>query len=188
MITVWFITSLVILIIFAIMNNTSAVGLQHIQFQFDRLNCPSPIATGQDQLLLNGTLAFGMNVTHNLTNGTDYGTFYKCEFDPLSGPNGATTFYAFYENYQDTTLWGTVPIGWFAYLQDWLTNTTDKIIAFFTLIAFFLTPINFNIVGYSIDDISGIGLMLVIAIYGFAYIGIGAFFGAYIVALVRLVI
>lgn len=177
----WFLISVIAIFILGVVSNASVPSLVRIQYQFDRLSCPLPIAHGQDQLILDGDLAFGVNITH--TASPDNGTKYTCEFDPLSGPSGATTFYADYKNYEQTCF-SVIPCGWFTYLLDTLTMIADKFGAFFALLVYFLTPINFNIMGYDINDVGGLGLAFLIGTYIFFYIGIGQYFAVYIAGLI----
>ena len=182
--TTWFMFGILLIMIMSLISNTSPTALQRIQYQFDRLNCPFPLFTGQDQLIINGELAFGVNVTRVQNgDGTINGTRYICAFDPLSGPNGATVFTVEYVNYQETCF-GFIPCGWFTYAGDFLTKVADKFESFFSLIVYILTPINFDIMGFTLSDLDGLSLAIVIGIYIFAYIGIGAFFAGYISGLV----
>jgi hypothetical protein len=170
------------LVTLSLISNTSALGIEALQFQLDVMRCPFPLVEGQDQLILNGELAFGMNVTHTLTNGTDYGTKYSCELD-VTSPTFATTFYADYKNYRETCF-NVIPCGQFTFIGDTINNGMNKFGAFMNILTLFLTPINFNILGFGINDIGGTGLAIVIAVYAFIYIGIGAFIAVYGVGLV----
>lgn len=184
--TSWFLISVIAIFILGVISNASVPSLVRIQFQFDRLTCPFPIHNGQDQLILDGDLAFGVNVTHS-GNATDLGTKYACEFDPLSGPSGATTFYADYKDY-DATCFSVIPCGWFTYALDFISAIADKFGAFFSLLIYFLTPVNFEIMGYDITDVSGLGLAFLIGTYVFFYIGIGQYFATYISGLISRVL
>jgi len=183
--TIWFAVGLIILIIFGIIGNTSPTGISNIQFQFDKMNCPFPLWEGIDHLTIDGELAFGMNITHSSTPNNpdpenDLGTAYRCEFDPtIDETSFYTSTYTF-----GATCFSVIPCGWFSFASETLTKVAEKITAFFTLLAFFLTPINFNILGFTLADIGGVGLMLVIAIYGFAYIGIVLYLGGFIIGII----
>lgn len=181
----WFLISVIAIFILGVVSNASVPSLVRIQYQFDRLTCPFPTHNGQDQLIFDGELAFGVNITHS--SAPDNGTKYTCEFDPLSGENGATTFYADYKNY-DETCFSVIPCGWFTYALDFLTMIADKFGAFFSLLVYFLTPVNFEIMGYDINDVTGLGLAFLIGTYVFFYIGIGQYFATYISGLISRVL
>lgn len=184
-ITLWFVFGLLILIIFGIINNTSPQGLSNIQFQIDKFNCPFPLWEGIDHLTIDGELAFGMNITHSSPAGSgdpenDLGTAYRCEFDATID---TTTFYTSTYTF-GKTCFSVIPCGWFSFASETLTKVAEKITAFFTFGLFFLTPLNFNILGFGIEDIGGIGLSVVIAIYGFAYIGIALFYATFVLGII----
>ena len=177
-ITTWFAFSIVTLMLFAIISNSSVTGLTNINIQFHKLRCPTPLEQGVDQMT-NGTA--GLEITYNVDiNGNSttneqaqVGTFYRCEFDPLSAPPG-TSIQTTIKQYK-ATCFSVIPCGWFGYVGDYLSILGEKIGAFFTLVSYILAPVNFNILGYTIADIGGVGLMLVIGLYIFCYIGIGVF-------------
>jgi len=177
-ITTWFAFSIVTLMLFAIISNSSPTGLFNINVQFLKLSCPTPLDNGVDNML-NGTA--GLDITYNVDidgNATSneqeiVGTFYKCDADFSSNPP-TTSIQTTIKQYK-AVCFSVIPCGWFGYIGDYISILAEKITAFFTLVSYILTPINFNILGFTIADIGGVGLMLVIGLYIFCYIGIGVF-------------
>jgi hypothetical protein len=47
--------------------------------------------------------------------------------------------------------------------------------AFAVLMGYFMTPANFSVLGFDLDDLSGISLFIIIALYVFAYAPIALF-------------
>lgn len=61
------------------------------------------------------------------------------------------------------------------YVNDYVSEIlVNKAGAFFTIVFFILSPANFNILGYTINDIGGVALMFIISIYALCYIAIAA--------------
>lgn len=145
----------------AIISNTSSTSIGNIQSQLNRINCPSPEAsglwnntgtitrTGQTYnypSVSNQTLTLTCTNVHT-ANGFDY--CYGCP----------TVSFA----------------GMMFYMGDWVSEIVgNKGSAIGTLLFFFLTPANFNILGYTINDLIGVPLMVVIVAYAISYIFIGA--------------
>ena len=160
----------IFLMLLAVVSNTSATSLQNIQDQMYLMNCPLPIYNGVatltsiDGFALNYTIAYNNTVDSN-------GTFFRCSLDLLSNPHFNASAEIKEYGY---TLFSAIPIGWLGYVADSLTVLWQRIYAFFTLVSFFVTPTNFNILGYTIADLAGIALMIVIGIYGLCYLFIGA--------------
>lgn len=160
--------------ILGFVSNSSEDSILKVQQQMFMMNCPLPIYNG----IANDTNIVGYNVNYTIIYHDDiktdfYGTYFKCTIDPLSAPPqiGAT---GTVRQYGATTFWGTLPYGWLGYVADFLTASFQKITAFFTLISYFVSPTGFDILGYGLSDLSGLGLFLVIGIYAFCYICIGA--------------
>lgn len=149
------------MLIFAIVSNSSITGLVNIEARFNELTCPLPLYDGVDYL--NGTIVYD----------TGFGSDYRCTFDPLSAPPG--TQISVTAKQYNATSFSAFPSGWFVFAADTITEIGIKIGAFFTLITYILTPINFNILGYTIADLSGFALMFVISIYIICYVVIAVF-------------
>jgi len=158
------------LIVLAIISNVSAESIVNIQDQMYLSQCPLPIYDGTvtlnsiDGYVLNYTVTYSSSV-----NGT--GTFFECSLDLLSTPH-------FNANSQSkeygATLFGFIPIGWIGFISDSLTVLGQRIYAVGTLVSFFVAPTNFNILGYTLNDLIGIALFIVVALYGLCYVAIGA--------------
>lgn len=171
---------IIFLSMITIVSSQSPESIDNIEEEMFLMNCPFPIYNG-DVTDLN---IDGFSVTFNVTRYDSLtafnGTFFECSID---GITGAFTVSASSEEY-DATLFSVIPIGYFGFLADYITSLFDRIVHFFTLIAFFVTPLGFNILGYSIDDLSGAGLFFVIAIYALCYIGVFAFIYTIVIGIV----
>lgn len=158
------------LAVLGLISNTSEESVIKIQDQMFLMNCPMPIYNGVATLhtiegyALNYTVTYASNIKADF-NGTK---FICTASDGLLG--ASTTIYA----YGASTFWGTLPYGWIGYISDTLGNVFSQLQAFFTLVSYFVTPENFNILGYTSNDLGGIILMLCALMYAFCYIAIGA--------------
>jgi len=177
----WFVFSILFLIILAIISNSSITGQNEITNQISIMSCPFPIQEGvynttsrnvdHDREINPTTHFLTGNTTSDITKKA--GTFFRCYTELNAGqqvpavtvmplPYGATCGYIF-------------PCGWFAWVADTILILEQKLTAFFTIISFFITPVNFNIVGYTIGDLSGVASTFVLGIYMFIYLGIAIF-------------
>ena len=158
---------MMVIAIFAIISNASVTGTANINDQFSKLNCPLPLYNQVD--FGNGTI-----IDSRLTpdTGKNFGSSYICKFDPLTmafGRQGVTTITINYVNYNSTTF-NAFPDGWFKFVGDSLGALAFKVGAIGNLVAYILTPINFNLLGYTLASVSGLVLMAIVAIYILAYL------------------
>lgn len=150
--------SVVFIIIMGFVSNQNPTALAGIQDQLDRFSCPMPVQTG----LWNntGTLVYS-NGTYNYANVDSQVLTLTCtEVHTLDGVN-------YYYGQP------AVAIGVFFYVGDYVSAILDKLLAVFTILGFYLAPINFEILGYTIEDLALLAQMAIISIYGFCYIMIG---------------
>lgn len=129
-------------------------------------NCPLPIYAGV--ATLNDIDGFAVNYTVAYSDTNNTGTFFECSAS--GGVFGANTVIKDY----GATLFDFIPYGWLGYIADFLTTVFQRVYAIFTLISFFVAPLNFSIFGYTIADLAGIPLMIVISVYAMCYIFVGA--------------
>lgn len=151
------------LAVLAIVSNTSATSISNIQQQFDRISCPMPAISGLWNNTITGELQFS-GATYNYPAVNNNTLTLSCTeihtLDSFDYAYGSPTV-AF--------------AGSMFFLGDWLSELiSNKLGAFFVILSYILTPANFNILGYTIADISGFALMFVIALYAVCYIAIGA--------------
>lgn len=125
---------------------------------------------GINGLALNYTVDYGAS-TQGYSSSFN-GTFFECTFDPLSAPPGLGANTKIKE-YGYTTL--GIPVGWFGYIGDWFSHGFSQLQALTTLISYFLTPANFDVLGYTLADLTGVGVMLLIGMYVFCYVPIVIF-------------
>ena len=164
--------AIIFLTILAMVSNASEESQENIQNQMFLMNCPLPSFDGEWNST-NVTIV-GFVVILNDTAGVDYGgdgAVFRCIIAPL------TPFPAFQVDitnkpYNSENSFG-IPTGWYSYTADFLGSLFQRINQLFTLIGFFITPTNFNILGFTLDDLSGIALLMVIAMYSLCYIAIG---------------
>ena len=157
--------AIIFLAVLAIISNTSQTSIANINIQFNRITCVLPSITG----LWNssGTIIYNPqsgNPTYNYPDKDNQTLTLTCTnvhtingFDYLCGAPFSTF------------------CGELIYVGDYLSEImANKATAFFTIVFFILTPANFNILGFTIADLSGIPLMFLIAVYAICYIAIGA--------------
>ena len=170
----WAILGLFIIIILGIVSNTGQTSIRNIQGQLFIANCPSPIFEGVATDLDISGFAVVYNVTHSkdingntTTNDQDkVGTKFECTMvNGLFQVSTTTRQYG-------ATLFSVIPYGWVGYISDWLSLQLSKMQAMFTLLAYFVTPANFDIMGFTLNDVGGMGLVVIIALYAFAYLPI----------------
>lgn len=157
------------LIILSIVSNSSTESLRNIEEQVFLINCPLPIYDGI--AVLNSINGYSINytVTHGNTTEGD-GTLFICSIDSITGAFTASTVI---KPYGSASFFDVIPIGWLGYVADTITSAFDSVYHVFVLLSFFITPTNFNILGFTLDDLTGQALFMVIAIYGLCYIAIG---------------
>lgn len=150
---------LILLIILAFISSQSPTNLSNIDKEFKRLTCPMPAISG----LWNQTNVLQYTgATYNYRSVSNQTLTLTCtQIHTLNGVD---------YNYGQPT----VAIGVFYFAQDVLSSVLDKVLAFFTLVSIVLSPANFSILGYDINDLNTTGKAFVIAIYIASYIAIGA--------------
>jgi len=152
------------LVILALVSNTSATGIANIQKQFNRISCPLPVGSG----IWNDTT----------TNPASF-KFDNFAYNKRSVSNNTLTFTCSEVRTQHGVDYNygqpAVAIGIFFYVNDYIGELLfNKGGAVATIIGFILTPANFNILGFTLANISGVALMFVIGLYALCYICIGA--------------
>ena len=164
---------MIFLTLLAIVGNASATSITNIQEQFDRMTCPMPASPG---LWNSSNTLIYANGTYNYPNINNQTLTLTCTeihtADNIDYYYGIFTIQPFFSN--GTGFSFGVPMGEFIFMGDFLASLGDKIGAFFTILYYILTPANFNILGFTIADLSGIPLMVIIGIYALCYIAIGA--------------
>lgn len=151
---------LLFLIFLAVISNSSPTAISNIQTQFNKISCPLPPASG----LWNnsGTFTFD-NFAYNKRSVSNNTLTLTC--------SQVRTMHGVDYNYGQPT----IAIGVFFYASDYLSELLfNKGGAVATIIGFILTPANFTILGFTINDLTGLALMAVIGIYAVCYIFIGA--------------
>lgn len=160
--------AVIFLALMGFVSNTSVASQNNIADQMFLMNCPLPIYNGIPTL--HTIEGFAINYTVSYTNATDgQGASFECLAD-----GGSTTFFAqrIVKDYGQT-LFDFIPIGFLAYLSDSITTLFQRVQSMFTLISYFVTPTNFNILGYTLADLGTFALLIVIIIYAICYIVVG---------------
>lgn len=157
----------IFLILLGFVSNSSDASIDKIENQMFLMNCPLPIYDGV--ATLNSIEGFALNYTVTYGNGTtNTGTMFECSIQDGNLFNANTIIKEY-----GATLFDFIPYGWLGFVADFLTGVFQQLQALFTLISYFVTPTGFNIAGFTIDDLSGQALLLIILIYGFCYTVIG---------------
>ena len=175
----FFLVGLFIILLFALISNTSAAGLNNIQHQLFIATCPMPVANAIDNLYIYHshaghsdditTVQYG-NFTY-APSGNGFGTFYQCiTTGANSVPPNANEINIAVKAYNQTTV--NFPSGSFVFGADCITIASQRAMAGANLLAYILTPINFNVLGHTISEVGGLGAFFIITLYIFAYLGI----------------
>lgn len=162
----WFMFGAIFILVFGIVENSGQTAINNINEQFAKISCPIPLYNMVD--FGNGTI---INSEINKNTGKNFGSTYQCFYDPHSVPAGThmtISYVAF-----NATTFNAFPNGWFDYIGNVLGAIYTKVASIVQLALYFLTPINLNILGYTLSNIGGIGLLFVLAVYITAYLGVG---------------
>lgn len=159
------IIAMFILVMMGIVSNTNETAFTAVENQIFLMNCPYPINGG----IANNTNIEGLTVTYDLIrdNSTeDYHlTLFNCEVtDPDIPLYGASTTVLTTSND-----WFNVGQSYLAYAMNYIFAFSAQIQGALTLFSFILTPANFEILGYTLDDLSGIAFAVVVMLYLFSY-------------------
>ena len=179
----WCMWGLLIIAIMAVISNTGTTSQSNVSHQIFVMTCHLPVQNAIDHLYFDsqGNFIGYENFTYP-NNGNGFGTYYECTSagSQVNSPNELITVI---KGYNQTVV--NFPSGWFVYLSDTMTVLSGKASAVVNIILFILTPINLHVLGYGITDIGGVGLMFVIGLYTFAYVGIALEFGPRIATMIR---
>lgn len=174
---------IVIIAIMAIISNTGTTSQANISHQIFVMTCHLPVQNAIDHLYFDshGNFVGYENFTYP-ANGNGFGSYYECTTagNQVTSPNELIVVA---KGYNQTVT--AFPSGWFVFGADTITVLGGKVGAVINLILFMLTPINLNVLGHGITEIGGVGLMFVIALYTFAYVGIAFEVGPRIASMVR---
>jgi len=160
------------LVTLQLISNAGFESQLKIQRQMFLINCPAPSYDGEynaSNVDIDGFAVLLDTAPANVTFG-GLGTVFRCFVDGLSTPPGYEVIMS-NKDYQVTTL--GFPSGWFIYAGDFIGSSFQRLTQVFTLISYFVTPTNFNILGFTLEDLSGIALMMVVSLYALCYIAIG---------------
>lgn len=167
---VWAIFGFLIIALFAVVSNTGQTATANISNRFEELNCPMPSQSGLWSLPnsngqgTNSTFLQYSNFTYNYPHVGNQTLTLTCT--PVHTMDGLDYCFGC----------PTPPaVGVLIFVGDYVSEFFFKAGAFGQLIGYILTPINFDIMGFTIADLDGISLMVVIGLYIFAYIPIGIF-------------
>lgn len=163
-----------ILLIMAIVSNSGQSSITRIENQLYLINCPAPLydAVASNTVIegfaVNYTVAYGAGSQ----NGTNtFNTIFECAIDSITGNKQVFTIIKEY----DPSVWGSFTLQWFDYAGDWLSTQVLKIGNYGILISYIMTPANFDILGFTLNDLNVVGLAIIIGLYIFAYIPIIVF-------------
>lgn len=158
--------------ILGLLSNSSTTGTKKIEDEMFLMNCPSPIYSGT--AVAGSPSAFiGFSVNYTISyNSSDHGlgSSFQCKIDNITGNEGFSIVSTRY----NATAFSVVPTGWFRFVADTVTTSLNYVYHLFVIIALFVTPMNFNILGITFAELTGIGLALVVLIYALCYIAVGA--------------
>lgn len=167
---VWTVFGFLLIAIMAVISNTGATATANIGTRFEELGCPMPSQSGlwsdpaSNGQGTNSTFLQYSGFTYNYANVSSQVLTLTCT--PVHTMDGL-----------DYCFGCPAPpaVGVLIFIGDYVSEFFFKAGAFFQLIGYILSPINFEIMGFTIADLDGLSLMVVIGLYIFAYIPIGLF-------------
>lgn len=179
----FFLFGILILFIMALISNSGTDSTLNIQDQIYLMNCPFPVsnAIATDVGLNDFGISYNLDYGSSVLNNT--GTFFQCTVTAPHLKGVSTTIKEY-----GATLFSVIPYGWFGFAEDYISVGLGHLGNFFTIVSYMVTPVNFSLMGYTISNVGGMALLIIIGIYVFAYIGIGAFLSGYIVGLIQRII
>lgn len=159
------IVSMFILVIMGIVSNANDTAFTEVENQIFLMNCPYPINGG----IANNTDIDGLTITYDLirdNSTSDYHlTLFTCE---VTNPD--TPLYAVSTEVLTTANdWFSAGANNIIYIMHYIFSFSHQIQGALTLFSFILTPANFEILGYTLDDLSGIAVAIVVMLYLFSY-------------------
>lgn len=173
----WGVFSIVLITLLGFISNSNTSNQTRINQNIAVITCPFPIANGVDHSPTNpGTnMTYDVDINGNsasISGGAIVGTFYRC-----SGANSGT-----FINIQTTIkqygayCFSVIPCGNYAYVVDYAGSFVGKIGALLSTAFMFITPIGFNILGFTLTDLPSQAELMVVIIYVFCYLGIFSMF------------
>lgn len=159
-----------ILLIMAIVNNTSQTAFTAFENQIFLMNCPYPINGGVATNLNIDGLVITYDVNKDNSTSDYHITIFDCGIVDPDIPlySASTTVYT------NSANWFNSMTGGLFYLLEGIYTVASQIQAFLTIFSFILAPTNFSIMGFGLEDLSGSALMVVIGVYIISYVFIGA--------------
>lgn len=153
------------LIVMGIVSNTSQTAITAVENQIFLINCPMPLNGAIGTLDQIDGLTVNYTIVHDNDTSDYHITVFICYIDSITGNLSANT-----EIYTSGTDWFSSTTGTLFYLSAGITSLLGKVVSFLTIFSFILTPANFEVLGYTLDDLSGISVMVVVGLYITAYV------------------
>lgn len=149
--------------VMALISNSSEGSIHRVENEIYLMNCPLPLNGAYPTNL--DIVGLTVNYTTIYDNSTEYNvTVFKCDINEFGEPRiGA-------EVYTATADWFNTTTGTLFYASSTITALGQKAVHFLALLSFIITPANFEIMGYTLDDLSGLALGVVIGLYVISYV------------------
>jgi len=160
------IVGIFILIIMAIVSNTSETAFTAFENQIFLMNCPYPIFAG----LASNLNIDGLTVTYDLLRDNSTSDFHLTVFNCGIIDPDIPTYSVSTTVFTNAANWFTSATGFLAYAMHGIYAVAGQIQSILTIFSFILSPANFSLLGYGLADLSGAGLMVVIGIYIISYV------------------
>lgn len=160
------IVGMFILVIMGIISNTNERSFTQIENQIFLMNCPYPINGGTATNINIDGLTANYTLVRDASNSTNYHlTVFNCEVTDPDIP----TYSANIIVYETANNWFDVGTSYLAYIMNYIFSFTKQIQGALTLFSFILTPANFEILGFTLNDLSGVAVAIVVILYLFSY-------------------
>src|SRR6185295_13332073 len=131
--------SIMFILIIGFVSNQNSTNQDNMSIQFLKLSCPLPLNSATADVTYTGNAVVVTNITRDTSSGNYHVTTFNC-YDANEGfsppaPTATTTVYTTASN------WFGITTGYLFYLSEIISDIVQKLIAMFTIMANFLTPV-----------------------------------------------
>lgn len=159
------IVSMFILIMMGIISNTNQTAFTAVENQIFLMNCPYPINGG----IANNTNIDGLTVTYDLIRDNSTSDYHLTLFDCVVTDPDIPTYAASTTVLTTANDWFNAGANNIIYIMNYIFSFSKQIQGALTLFSFILTPANFEILGFTLSELSGSALMAIVTLYLFSY-------------------
>lgn len=167
---VWFIVGIITLLVMGIISNSGSLSADNIENQLFLMNCPMPTHNVLPTITSIEGFTVVYTLDYNITAHHDKVVVFECYIDTITNQTGVNTvvydpddgFFSTFDN----------AYAWVGYIFSSINALGQKMYALGVLLSYYLLPLNFEFLGFTLDEISPIALLIIITIYLMAWLAI----------------